>query len=72
MYGHHIHQSMDQPGKVTPGRSQLNSENMFFSVPVVCHSSTNNTNSTNSTNTRGTRTLGDNDTVLIVRVELKF
>ena len=66
MYGHHIHQSMDQPGKVTPGRSQLNSENMFFSVPVVCHSST------NSTNTRGTRTLGDNDTVLIVRVELKF
>ena len=31
MYGHHIQQSMDQPGKVAnPARGQLNTENEYF------------------------------------------
>ena len=35
MYGHHIQQSMDQPGKVAnPARGQLNRENEHFPVPV--------------------------------------
>ena len=35
MYGHHICQSVDQPGKVTnSARGQLNRENEYFSVPV--------------------------------------
>ena len=35
MYCHHIHQSMDQPGKVAnPARDQLNRENEHFPVLV--------------------------------------
>ena len=35
MYGHHIYQSMDQPGKVAnPVRGQLNRKNEYSSVPV--------------------------------------
>ena len=35
MYGHHIRQSMDQPGKVAnPARGQLNRENENSPVPV--------------------------------------
>ena len=35
MYGHHIEQSMDQPGKVAnPARGQLNRENEHSPVPV--------------------------------------
>ena len=35
MYGHHIQQSMDQPGKVdNPARGQLNRENEYFPFPV--------------------------------------
>ena len=35
MYGHHIQQSMDQPGKVAnPARGQLNRENEYSPVPV--------------------------------------
>ena len=35
MYGHHIQQSMDQPGKVAnPARGQLNRENECSPVPV--------------------------------------
>ena len=35
MYGHHIYQSMDQPGKVAnPARGQLNRENEHSPVPV--------------------------------------
>ena len=35
MYGHHIYQSMDQPGKVAnPARGQLNRENEYFPVRV--------------------------------------
>ena len=36
IYGHHIEQSMDQPGKVgNPARGQLNRENEYYSpVPV--------------------------------------
>ena len=35
MYGHHIEQSMDQPGKVaSPARGQLNREHEYFPVPV--------------------------------------
>ena len=35
MYGHHIWQSMDQPGKVaSPARGQMKRENEYFSVPV--------------------------------------
>ena len=35
MYGHHIWQGMDQPGKVAhPARGQLNRENDHFPVPV--------------------------------------
>ena len=35
MYGHHIYQSMDQPGKVVnPARGQLKRENLYFPVPV--------------------------------------
>ena len=35
MYGHHIKQSMDQPGKVAnPARGQLNRENEHSPVPV--------------------------------------
>ena len=35
MYGHHIWQSKDQPGKVViPARGQLNSENNHFPVSV--------------------------------------
>ena len=35
MYGHHLLQSMDQPGKVAnPARGQLNRENEYFLVPV--------------------------------------
>ena len=35
MYGHHIYQSMDQPGKVAnPARGQLNRENKSLLVPV--------------------------------------
>ena len=33
MYGHHIEQSMDQPGKVAnPARGQLNRKNYVFSL----------------------------------------
>ena len=35
MYGHHIKQSVDQPGKVaSPARGQLIREHENFSVPV--------------------------------------
>ena len=35
MYGHHVQQSMDQPGKDTnPARGQLNRDNGYFPVPV--------------------------------------
>ena len=35
IYGHHIWQSMDQPGKVSnPARGQLNRENEHFPVSV--------------------------------------
>ena len=35
MYGHHIQQSIDQPGKVAnPARGQLNRENEYSPVPV--------------------------------------
>ena len=35
MHGHHICQSMDQPGKVAnPARDQLNRENEYSTVPV--------------------------------------
>ena len=35
MYGHHIEQSMDQPGEVAnPARGQVNRENEHFPVPV--------------------------------------
>ena len=35
MYGHHIQQSMHQPGKVAnPVRGQLNSGNEYSPVPV--------------------------------------
>ena len=35
MHGHHILQSMDQPGKVAnPARGQLNRKNEYFPVPV--------------------------------------
>ena len=35
IYGHHIKQSMDQPGKVAnPARGQLNRENEHSPVPV--------------------------------------
>ena len=35
MYGHHIQQEKDQPGKVAnPARGQLNRENEYFPVPV--------------------------------------
>ena len=35
MYGHHIKQSMDQPGKVAnPARGQLNRENEYSPVSV--------------------------------------
>ena len=37
MYGHTYSKSMDQPGKVAnPGRGQLNRENEYFPVRVVC------------------------------------
>ena len=36
MHGHHIQQSMDQPGKVAnPARGQLNRENGYSPVPVL-------------------------------------
>ena len=36
MYGHHIQQSMDQPGKVAnPARGQLNRE-IIFPYPRAC------------------------------------
>ena len=35
LYGHHIQQNMDQPGKVAnPARGQLNRENEYSPVPV--------------------------------------
>ena len=35
LYGHHLQQSMNQPGKVAnPARGQLNRENECFPVPV--------------------------------------
>ena len=35
MYGHHIKQSMDRPGKVAnPARGQLNRENEYSPIPV--------------------------------------
>ena len=35
MYGHHIYQSMDQPGEVAnPARGQLNRENEYSPVSV--------------------------------------
>ena len=35
MYGHHIWQSMDRPGKVAnPARGQLNRKNGYFPFPV--------------------------------------
>ena len=35
VYGHHIEQSMDQPGKVANlAWGQLNRENEYFPVPV--------------------------------------
>ena len=35
MYGHHIQQSMDQPGKVAnPSRGELKRENEYSPVPV--------------------------------------
>ena len=35
MYGHHIQESMDRPGKVAnPARGQLSRENEYFSVRV--------------------------------------
>ena len=35
MYGQHIQQQKDKPGKVAnPARGQLNRENRYFPVPV--------------------------------------
>ena len=35
VYGHHISQSIDRPGKVAnPARGQLNRGNTYFPVPV--------------------------------------
>ena len=35
LYGYHMEQSIDQPGKVAnPARGQLNRENELFPVPI--------------------------------------
>ena len=40
VYGYHILQSMDQPGKVAnPARGQLNRENKYFPVPFAAENS---------------------------------